>query len=196
MLKLTAPVLRNAATSRARLQTGRFCALSPPENNALAHLRVRRRPLSGASRPFRGPTLKVSKGVGLTHSARPSTVAAICATATPVSVRNRREADIADRGRVRRTWADCGPTGVPSGRTGVWGKPAFRSDHEIAFTARSGICLLAGEASASDGSVVGDTHILDERRQHGAGLSARRAGARDAYPRPLFWRPVGRSWGL
>jgi hypothetical protein len=36
MLKLTAPVLRNAATSRARLQTGRFCALSPPENNALA----------------------------------------------------------------------------------------------------------------------------------------------------------------
>src|SRR3984957_16048533 len=36
MLKLTAPVLRNAATSRARLQTGRFCALSPPENTALA----------------------------------------------------------------------------------------------------------------------------------------------------------------
>jgi hypothetical protein len=36
MLELTAPVLRNAATSRARLQTGRFCALSPPENNALA----------------------------------------------------------------------------------------------------------------------------------------------------------------
>src|SRR5271163_1560973 len=36
MLKLTAPVLRNAATSPARPQTGRFCALSPPENDALA----------------------------------------------------------------------------------------------------------------------------------------------------------------
>jgi hypothetical protein len=44
---------------------------------------------------------------------------ALCANATPVSVRSRREGDIVDRGGGRRIWADSAPTEVASGRTRV-----------------------------------------------------------------------------
>jgi hypothetical protein len=40
--------------------------------------------------------------------------------------RSRREAGIADRGCVRRNWADSTPTGVASGRTGVGTKAVIR----------------------------------------------------------------------
>ena len=77
MLKLTAPVLRNAATSRARLQTGRFCALSPPENNALAQ--PPRSSKAGFWRfpPVQRTDVEGQQRVGMTSSARRRGMAAI-----------------------------------------------------------------------------------------------------------------------
>jgi hypothetical protein len=51
---------------------------------------------------------------------------------------NRREADIADRGRGRRSWAESVPRRVDLGRTGMRAKQAFHFQREICSTTRSG----------------------------------------------------------
>jgi hypothetical protein len=63
--------------------------------------------------------------VELTYPIRCHGTTAICAFETWGDVSNRREADIADRGRVRRSWAGSARTRVGSGRTGVRAEAAI-----------------------------------------------------------------------
>ena len=65
--------------------------------------------------------------------ARLCRMSAICAFETSVDVSCRREADIADRGRVRRSWADSARSGVASGMTGVHAKAAVPFERAIRF---------------------------------------------------------------
>jgi hypothetical protein len=58
-------------------------------------------------------------------------MAGICAKRSTAC---RRRADIADRGRLRRSWAESAPKGTASGRTAVWAKAG------IPVRARNRLC--------------------------------------------------------
>jgi len=65
-----------------------------------------------------------------------------------MSVRFRREADIAERDRRRLNWAESAPTGVASGKTGVRAIAVVPWQREIALTAVRGSSRSGGGREA------------------------------------------------